>query len=266
MTTLIALVLSGMLAVQPPERPPSPAFTPVPFGPGERAEYSITLGLLGEVGRGSMEVLGIETVHGHPTYHLQFTMKGRAGPARVDNLLESWMDVDQLFARRIHKNQHEMRYRRDRVWEFFPDQMIYRLEETGETGPLASPVPLDEVAFLYFVRTIPLEVGQTYTFDRYYKESGNPVRLEVLRREVLKGLGGDVPVLVVRPVIRTSGLFGEGGEAEVYITDDSRRLLVRITSRVPVIGRLGLTITNYVPGQPLTEAEIRRLAGPTAGP
>jgi hypothetical protein len=252
LTAFLAFALCGMMSSQGLGLPAAPGPL-VPFGPGERAEYTITLGLLGEVGRGAMEVKGIETVHGHPTYHLQFEMKGRVGFARVDNLLQSWLDVDQLFARRSHKKQHEVRYQADRVYDFFPESMTYRLQSTGATEPLASRVPLDEVSFLYFVRTLPLEVGKTYTFDRYYKESGNPVRLDVLRREVLEGQAGDVPVIVVRPIIRTSGLFGEGGEAEVYFTDDSRRLLVKMTSRVPVIGRLGLTLTGYTPGRPLSD-------------
>jgi hypothetical protein len=252
MSALLVAFVCGLVSASALDAGP-PSSPRVPFGPGERAEYSVTLGLLGEVGRGTMEVRGIETVHGHPTYHLQFEMKGRVGFARVDNLLQSWMDVDQLFARRIHKKQHEVRYHADRVYDFFPDNMTYRLQSTGATEPLASHVPLDEVSFLYFVRTIPLVVGRTYTFDRYYKETGNPVRLQVLRREVIKGQGGDVPVIVVRPIIRTSGLFGEGGEAEVYFTDDSRRLLVKMTSRVPVIGRLGLTLTGYTPGRPLSD-------------
>jgi hypothetical protein len=252
MTTLLVAAVCGLVSASGLDATPTSS-PRVPFGPGERAEYSVTLGLLGEVGRGTMEVRGIENVHGHPTYHLQFEMKGRVGFARVDNLLQSWLDVDQLFARRIHKKQHEVRYQADRVYDFFPDNMTYRLQSTGATEPLASHVPLDEVSFLYFVRTIPLVVGRTYTFDRYYKETGNPVRLQVLRREVIKGQGGDVPVIVVRPIIRTSGLFGEGGEAEVYFTDDSRRLLVKMTSRVPVIGRLGLTLTGYTAGRPLSD-------------
>jgi hypothetical protein len=252
MTALLAAIVCGIVSA-PALDGAHPSSPRVPFGPGERAEYSVTLGLLGQVGRGTMEVRGIETVHGHRTYHLQFELKGGVAFARVDNLLQSWLDVDQLFARRIHKKQQEVRYQADRVYDFFPETMTYRLQSTGETEPLASHVPLDEVSFLYFVRTIPLEVGRTYTFDRYYKETGNPVRLQVLRREVIKGQGGDVPVIVVRPIIRTSGLFGEGGEAEVYFTDDSRRLLVKMTSRVPVIGRLGLTLTGYTPGRPLSD-------------
>jgi hypothetical protein len=40
----------------------------IPFGAGERAEYQVKLGAI-RVGSGSMEILGIEDVHGYPTYH-----------------------------------------------------------------------------------------------------------------------------------------------------------------------------------------------------
>lgn len=229
---------------------------PVPFGVGERAEYEVTLGLFGDVGEGSMEVVKVENVHGHPAYHLRFDLDGRVAFARVNDTLESWMDVAGLFTRRIHQDQHEVNHRRDRWYDMFPDSMFYRRQSTGNTAPLASVEPLDEVAFLYWVRTQPLEVGKTYTFERYYKESGNPVLLKVLRKETLKGLGNaDIPVIVVQPIIKTSGLFGEGGEAEVYFTDDWRRILVKMTSKVPVIGRLGLTLTSYTPGRRLAAGE-----------
>lgn len=231
----------------------------IPFGPGERAEYSVSLGIFGDVGEGSMEVMGLEDVHGQQTYHLRFDMQGKVAFASVDDRLESWLDTDQLFARRIHKKQDEVNYEADRWYDFFPDSMFYRRQSTGNTDTLATAEPLDEVSFLYFVRTLPLEVGETYTFHRYYKESGNPVQLKVLRRETIEGLGGaQIPVIVVQPIIRTSGLFGEGGKAEVYFTDDWRRILVKMTSKVPVIGRLGLTLTRYVPGERLTRAEARR--------
>ncbi|MDX1675576.1 MAG: DUF3108 domain-containing protein [Longimicrobiales bacterium] len=238
------------------------AVPPVPFGPGERAEYAVSLGVFGNVGHGAMEVVGIEDVHGHPTYHLRFDLEGRVTFAKVDDTLESWLDVQRLFARRIHKDQHEVNYKTDRWYDFYPEEMVYQRRSSGETGELASPEPLDEVSFLYFVRTLPLEVGETYTFDRYYKESGNPVIIKVLRRETMQGADGrEVPLVVVQPIIETSGLFGQGGEAEVYFTDDHRRILVRLTSKVPIIGRLGLTLTGYTPGTRLTSLPASGAAG-----
>ena len=225
----------------------------VPFGPGERAEYDVTLGIFGTVGEGFMEVVGLEDVHGHPTYHLRFDLEGRVTFAKVDDTFESWLDVRELFARRMYKDQHEVNYKAQKGYDFFPEQMVFENHDTGEQEELASPEPLDEVSFLYFVRTLPLNPGETYTFDRYYKESGNPVTIKVLRRETMLGAdGSQVPVVVVQPIIETSGLFGQGGEAEVYFTDDRRRILVKMTSKVPIIGRLGLTLTGYTPGERLT--------------
>lgn len=225
----------------------------VPFGVGERAEYSVSLGIFGDVGEGSMEVVKVENVHGHPSYHLRFQLEGGVAFAKVDDTLESWMDVAGLFTRRIHQDQREVNYERNRWYDMYPDSMFYQRRETGQKDTLASSEPLDEVAFLYWVRTLPLEVGRTYTFNRYYKRSGNPVRLKVLRKETIRGAdGARIPVIVVQPIIRTSGLFGDGGEAEVYFTDDWRRILVKMSSKVPVIGRLGLTLTSYTPGRRLT--------------
>src|SRR5690606_25183114 len=127
---------------------------------------------------------------------------------------------------------------------------------TDDEGPLASDLPLDDVSFLYFVRTIPLEVGQTYTYNRYFRESGNPVVLHVLRKETVKVPAGTFETVVVQPIIQTSGLFGDGGRAEVYFTDDDRRLLVQMKSSVPVVGSLNLHLTSVREGEAITTADL----------
>ena len=248
---VLGLVFAGSAAPASAQSPP----TFVPFGVGERAEYDVTLGVLGRVGRGSMHIVGVEDVRGHDTYRLQLDIEGKVLVGRVDTRMESWLDVDQLFSRRFHKKQHELNYRADKRYDFFPDSMLYRRYSTGETDTLATPEPLDDVSFLYYARTLPLEPGDVYTLDRYYKDSGNPVVLKVLRRETMLSPGGEeVPVVVVQPIIQAGGLFGQGGEAEVYFTDDWRRILVKMTSKVPVIGRLGLTLTGYTPGRRLADS------------
>ncbi|MFQ5529118.1 MAG: DUF3108 domain-containing protein, partial [Gemmatimonadota bacterium] len=55
--------------------------------------------------------------------------------------------------------------------------------------------------------------------------------------------------IVVRPVIKTSGLFSEGGRAEIYVTDDERRIPVRVKARMS-IGTANLYLTKYEPGVP----------------
>jgi hypothetical protein len=71
--------------------------------------------------------------------------------------------------------------------------------------------------------------------------------LQVLRRETVTVPAGTFNTVVVRPVIQTDGLFGEGGQAEVYFTDDARRIPVLVRSRVPVVGSLTMLLKKYTP-------------------
>jgi hypothetical protein len=234
-----------------------PAVAHVPFGAGELAEYQVRLGRA-PVGNGSMQVLGVETIDGRRTYRARLQIAGGLPLARVDNQFESWIDVERIFSRRFHQNQREINFRRNRTYQFFPERRTYRRLDNGETGTLPTDRPLDEVSFLYFVRTLPLRVGETYEFNQYYKDTGNPVLLHVLRRETITVPAGTFRTIVVRPIIRTSGLFGEGGEAEVYFSDDARRIPVMLRSRVPVVGHLNMFLRSYTPGAPAIHGATAR--------
>ena len=245
--SILAILSSGVLASSSVAQTATPAV--VPFGPGERANYQVRLAGV-NVGRGSMEVLGIKTVDGRPTYHTRFRVAGGVPLARVDDNFESWIDVAGLFSRRFKQDQKEVRFERSRAFDFFPERRTFRRTDgSGETGTLPTDQPLDDVSFLYFARTLPLKVGETYTLNQYFKESGNPVVLQVLRRETIRVPAGTFPTIVVRPIIRTKGLFSQGGEAEVFFSDDARRIVVQMKSKVPVVGNLTLHLQEYRAGE-----------------
>lgn len=248
---LLLLVGTADVSLAWQSSPPTPRPAVVPFGEGERAEYQVKLGGL-SVGSGSMEILGLERVRGHQTYHARLRVSGGLPLMRVDDRFESWIDVVGLFSRRFKQNQRELSFRRNRTYEFYPEQRTYQRLNTDDSGVLPTNEPLDDVSFLYFARTLPLEVGDRYVLEQYFKEDGNPVVLEVVRRERIEVPAGTFNTVVVRPTIKTDGLFGEGGEAEVYFTDDSRRLMVQMRSKVPVVGSLSLHMTSYRPGEPLS--------------
>src|SRR5690606_13581637 len=117
-----------------------------------------------------------------------------------------------------------------------------------DSGPTASPLPLDELAFVYYVRTLPLVVGETYTLNRYFKEDGNPVVVRVLRKETREVPAGRFNTVVVQPVIQTSGLFSQGGNAEIHFSDDEHRHVVYLRTEVPLVGSLTLHLTSVREG------------------
>jgi hypothetical protein len=233
----------------------------VPFGVGERAQYRVSYGMLGRVGTGSMEVAGVELVNGHPSYHLDFRLQGRVAlVGRVNNQQESWLDVEGVFSRRFRQDIHELNFKRKRERNFFPEQRRWTgyTNEHQESGELPTSQPLDDTAFLYYVRTLPLEVGREYTLDQYWNPEGNPVVIRVLRTERVRVPAGTFDAIVVQPIIKTGGLFSEGGRAEVYFTNDAQRILLRLHARVS-IGTLDLQLEEYTPGRPLNAAAGTRL-------
>ena len=79
--------------------------------------------------------------------------------------------------------------------------MSWEETESGDMGRLATALPLDDISFLYFVRTLPLEIGQTYTLPRYFKKEGNPVVIKVEGKRVVEVPAGTFNTIVVLSLI-----------------------------------------------------------------
>ncbi|TVP75613.1 MAG: DUF3108 domain-containing protein [Gemmatimonadales bacterium] len=222
----------------------------VPFGPGEHSTYRVRLGRV-TVGEGHMRVHGVEQVRGRRAYHVSMGLKGGLPFARVDNLYQSWIDVERLHSHRFIQDQDEVRTKRFRQFEFFPDELRWERSDIDESGDLPTDHPLDDISFVYYARTLDLEVGETYELDKYFQESGNPVTIKVLRKETIEVPAGRFNTIVVQPLIQTSGLFGDGGRAEIHFSDDANRQMVKLSARVPVIGSLSLELKEHEPGRRL---------------
>jgi hypothetical protein len=209
----------------------APAERPTTLAVGERLEYDVKFGKV-RVGRGSMEVLGTTDVRGREAWHTVFAIRGGIPFFRVDDRLESWIDTRSFASLRFAQQTNEGRYHRERRIELFPDRET--MLESGD-GAHEEPTvrdPLDEGALLYYLRTLPLEVGDRYSLDRYFRPDRNPVRLEVMRRERIQVPAGTFETIVIRPTIRSSGIFAENGRAEIWVTDDERHLLVQMTAKL----------------------------------
>ena len=233
---------------------------PVPFGPGELKRYEAKLGPV-PVGEGRLEVHGIENVRDRDTYQLSLSLEGGIPMARVDDQQTSWMDVEDLISHRFIQDLQQVRYERYREYEIFPEERYFDISDADEPEEMVTDQPLDEISFLYYVRSLPLEVGDRYELERYFQEDGNPVILDVVREDEVETPAGTFETVVVKPIIQTSGIFGEGGEAEVHFSRDDRRLLVKLYSKVPDLpGSLSLLLEEVREGDPLQawEPDMRR--------
>src|SRR6476469_1552172 len=230
----------------------------VPFDTGEKLTFDVRFGAI-KVGTGRMEWVGMEDVRGREAWHTRFTVKGGIPFYKVNDRIESWIDTRTFESLQFLQDLREGRRDKERFYEIYPDLGTYSEKGEVEHAPSVAD-PLDDAAFMYFVRTIPLEVGQTYEFDRYFRPDRNPVTIRVLRRERIRVPAGEFDAIVLQPIIKTKGIFSEGGRAEIWLSDDANRIMLQMKSKLP-FGSLNLYLTSYQRG-PAPAVVSQRAAPP----
>lgn len=212
----------------------------VPFAVGERLTYDAYYGPV-RAGEGTMEVLAREDIRGIDTWHTRFQVKGGVPFYRVDTMLESWISTQCFHSVRFVQDQDIGDKERLRTVEIFPDRGVYRENDKAELPTV--PHPLDDASFFYFVRTLELEVGKTYSFERYFRPDRNPVIIKVLRRESIRVPAGKFNAIVIQPIIKSKGIFSEDGEAQIWFSDDADRIMLQMKTRLK-FGSLNLYLKS----------------------
>jgi hypothetical protein len=223
---------------------------PVPFGPGEEALYQVKFGLF-NAGEGRLAVAALDTVRGRESYRLELFLEGSVpfGSVRFD--MKSWLDTNALVSRRHTRDLIEWRTPRHRFYEIYPEERRWHRTDNGERGATLHACPLDDVSFIYYLRAQRFSIGDTFEAFRYFKEDGNPVKIEVLRKDRIEVPAGTFNTIVVRPTIQTTGLFSKDGRAEIHLSDDQNRDVVYMRVEIPVIGSMSLHLKEIRRGTPL---------------
>lgn len=219
----------------------------VPFAVGESAQYDVKFGAV-RVGSASTLVQNIEDVRGVSAWHTVFRLRGGTFFYHVDDVFESWIARDTFSSLRFYQTQQEGSNEREKRYEIYPDRGTYtEMDKKPPRDHEGVKDPLDDGSFLFFVRTLDLDVGHTYESERYFRPERNPIRVRVLRKETIDVPAGRFDCIVLQPVIKTTGIFSENGKAEVWLSDDNRHILVQLKSKLS-FGSINLYLRSYKPG------------------
>ncbi len=140
----------------------------------------------------------------------------------------------------------EGRHRRDREIFFEPDRRMasYHDLRNGERLDIpVAPATYDIYGSFYYVRYLPLEVGKPVSVNVLDGKELRVIEVRVLRRERLKTVLGEVNTIVIRPMVKSEGVFEGKGSVTIWLTDDARRIPVRAQTRVRV-GSVVATLTS----------------------
>lgn len=214
-----------------------------PFSSGEKLTYEVSLANGSKVGTAMMWIEGPVDVRGTATLVLRFDSRIRYLLVPAVSRSSSWFDPARRAALRFVKEERNPLSHHDESVELYPEEKRWK-SAAGETGVSPSDRPLDELSFMYFIRTLPLTPGSVYRFDRHFDAGRNPSTVSVIRREVVPTPMGEVHVVRLEMRVRDPRHYEGEGIIRIHLSDDECRLPVRIESRMPVIGTAILTLAS----------------------
>ncbi len=205
-----------------------------PFEVGETLRYEATLGGI-PAGAATMSVARMDRDRGDEVF--VFTAAGASKSAILTGsyTMTSWVGAERFTSRRFQRRSNFRGRTTSEAFRIVGDSLRYRLEGTGQEW-VTPEEPLDELAMLYRIRSLPLAPGSTHALHGYFKAGWNPVQVRVLgRQQVRLADGTTVPTLALQ-------VTAAGAMSEVWLSDDERRLPAQLRVPLPV-GRVTLTLT-----------------------
>ena len=217
----------------------------LPFAAGETCVYRGS-SALGRIGTGTMAVEPAQ-VDGARVLLLRFDFRGRVGPAGIEDHSRSWFDPATRGSRRFTKRERTPLTSRDEDVQMDPSTRRWTAAG-GRGGAMSTDAPLDELSFIYFVRTLRLAPGDSYTLTRHYDAARNPVRVRVVGRGPIRVPAGVFQTIEVEMRVIDPVRYRGEGVVQLHFTDDARRILVRTESAIPRAGRMVLSLESGAGG------------------
>ena len=211
------------------------------FSCGELLTFDIRTDKFGRVGNAVMSLTGPFEVRGVETVMASLTASAGIMFLKGHDATRSWFDPVRMTSLRYQKIEKRPFASYVDSVEIYPGLRHWDNIQ-GDSGSTASDRPLDELSFLYFLRTLTLAPDSTYSFDRHYDRRRDPTTVRVITHETLTTPAGvfntveyEMKVINARDYKSLSVLY-------IWISEDRCRFPVRIESVMPLLGNGIMTL------------------------
>jgi len=165
-----------------------------------------------------------------------------------------------VFDADLHERKYKAKKRTDFLWQ--KNQVTHTQNQITEHFDVAAG-HLSVIDAFLAVRGQQLSPGQTITIPIFDSRKKYELVVEVLpKKETLKApWGKKVSCILVKPKLKTAGIFTQKGEMLLWMTDDARHIPLKMMAKIK-FGRVFARLTSYsrdvpqaiVPPQPTVQA------------
>ncbi len=163
----------------------------------------------------------------------------------VRDAIYSFIFADTLSSHKFIVHQEEGSYRSDKEIIFDYVKCKATFTKNGEVSMYDIPAFVtDSLSAYYYFRTKDLVVGKSITIDVFDDKQLWQVEVQILRKERIQTPAGTFNTILTKPLLKFEGVFQRKGDVYIWITDDSRKMPVRMRSKI-VIGSINADLIEY---------------------
>ncbi len=216
------------------------------FHTGELYRFDITY-FGATAGELELELLAPKVVAERETYHIRARAKTSSIFSlfyTMNDVAESYLDTQSLFSHKFSLKLDESLQKRDVLelydqngqkayyWSKLDHKKKGKKDENSTIEIL--PFTQDGLSAFFYIRTLPLEIGKSYTFPVLTNGKMREVRVTAIRKEEIQTKMGKFPAIVVKPEVVLDGVLKPYGDSFVWISDDVHRTLLKVDAKIKV--------------------------------
>ncbi len=211
--------------------PPAAAAFEVP----ERLEYSIRWEFV-HAGNSVLEILP-EDEQTLKIISTAWSSKFLSVFYKVEDRIEVVVDTSSLLPSTYRLKLREGRHRKEREVFFVPEagkivQNDIHKEEIKEYE--AEGAVYDPISAFYLLRNMEAEVGKPLFVKVFDNGKLYDVEVQVLKKEKISVPAGTFDTILVKPLLKSEGIFMRKGDVYIWLTDDEKKIPVKMKSKVKV--------------------------------
>jgi hypothetical protein len=210
---------------------------------GEKMNFSISFrGLL--IGHGYLEVCAKESFQDKEVYHLVSYAQTEdffASFFYLKDRVDTLVDGDNLNTLVYEKSAQEGN-NSEYIKVFFNNENDTAV--VGEKTYKIVPGSRDILGSFYYLRTIPLVSGDSFTIPIYHGEHNTTLNISVTNGEKLETPAGTFNTILVKGTMDSSdGIFTGSSDFKLWLTDDDHRYVAKIQAGL-IIGNIDVNLVN----------------------
>jgi hypothetical protein len=220
-----------------------------PFAVHEKFVYDLTWAGI-KAGTASLELRNdgnrikiVSTAHSADWISVFYTVDDRAESIVSQDPYRSSLGLPVSYRLKLREGKHrkdkEVIFDHDKNRAKYIDHLENEYKEID-----VPPLVFDPISSFFYLRTLRLVVGEPVYITLFDSKKVYNVEVQVLRKERVTIPEGTFDTIVVKPLMKSEGIFYRKGEIFIWLTDDARHIPVKMQTKV----KLGSITASLVGG------------------